>query len=81
MDQYPFRKPVPLKRLGEETGQSYYSIRRLVKAGIATTVAFPNETRIRPRWGNRYVREGLTPQELRKLSRYNRTEKEKRVVA
>ena len=75
---YPFTKPVPFKTLGRETDQSYWGIRRLVQAGIAPIVRFPNGFRVRPDWANRYVQEGLTDSELKRLTAFNRSEKEAR---
>lgn len=67
---HPFTTPVLLRDLGDEVGQSYYAIRRLVLAGVAPVANYPNGKRILASWANRYVQEGLTDEEMQKYRRY-----------
>jgi len=53
-------------------GQSYWSLRRLVLAGVAPTAQYPDGERILPDWANRYRREGLTEDEIQRYRTYMR---------
>jgi len=71
--QKPFTVPVRLRELGAEMGQSYWSLRRLVLAGVAPTARYPDGDRILPEWANRYRRSGLTNDELQRYRTYMQT--------
>lgn len=73
---YPFSAPVKLRALGQELGQSYWSIRRLVLAGVAPTAQYPDGERILPDWANRYRDQGLTEDELAQYRDYMREQRE-----
>jgi hypothetical protein len=55
-----FSKPPKLRELGEACDQSYWSVRRMVLAGVVPVLNFPDGERIDLDWANRYVRQGLT---------------------
>ena len=59
-----FDTPPRYRELGQACNQSYWSIRRLVIAGVAPTVSFPDGRRIKTEWANRYWKGGLTQDEL-----------------
>jgi hypothetical protein len=74
-----FTKPPTIRELGAATGQSYWSVRRLVKAGVAPVAHFPDGDRIDAAWANRYHDSGLTTEELelyRSAMREHRRSKE-----
>ena len=51
------------------------TVRRWVRAGIAETVQFPDGKRLKGDWVERVRREGLTEDEMRRMSEYNRQAK------
>jgi hypothetical protein len=71
----PFIVPVRLRELGTVMGQSYWSVRRLVLAGIAPTARCPDGDRILPDWANRYRRNGLTEDEMQRYRAYMREQR------
>lgn len=66
----PFTVPVRIRALGAEMGQSYWSLRRLVLAGVAPTARYPDGDRILPDWANRYRSSGLTEDEMQRYRAY-----------
>lgn len=71
-----FIKPPKLRELGAASGHSYWSIRRLVNAGVAPCVTFPDGDRIATEWANRYVQHGLTADEIQQYREYTKEKRE-----
>lgn len=68
--KYPFTKPVPCKIFCTEADINYHSTRRMVRAGIIKTVAFPSGERIPAATANRIIEHGLTETERLVLKKY-----------
>jgi hypothetical protein len=74
----PYTIPVRLRDLAEDIGQSFWSIRRLVNAGVAPVAKFPDGDRILPDWANRFRERGLTDDELAQYKQHQREQRERR---
>lgn len=67
-----FLRPPKIRELGEACGQSYWSVRRLVLAGVAPRVLFPDGDHVATEWANRYREHGLTDVEAQQYKEFMR---------
>lgn len=59
-----FTRPVKLRELADHCEQSYWTIWRLVRAGILQVVHYPDGDRVQSEAANRYISSGLTEEEM-----------------
>ena len=67
-----FLRPPKIRELGEACGQSYWAVRRLVLAGVAPRVLFPDGDHVATEWANRYRERGLTDAETQQYKAFMR---------